>query len=416
MGPIGQIMGMIPGMGNMAGEAQAAVDRGDLKRTEAIIRAMTPAERRDPTVLNALAPPPHRGRLGHDPAGRQPARQAIQRDAEAHEAAFRRRPARCARQPHGGPALGAGGRPRDDRLRPTRPRPDDPTDRVDRGRARRPIADAATSAAPSPTRRPQPPPGRAAADARAEPAALARRRAARRADRRRHGLRDAVADRLVADARPSLGYVPADSVVYGELRLDLPGDQRQKVGAVPVASSRASPTRPRSRPSSTRCSTGSSSEGTDGKQTFTATSSPGSTASSRSRSAPLPTTSAPDTGRTDSRGPSLLLSIKDEAAGARLVHRRHRQVRRHRHGRDYEGIELTVFNDPRRPSPQGRLRPGRRQGRRRRRRRLGQGRHRHQGRQRAGQGRGLRRRTGRAQGRPPRLRVHRHQAPHRSRR
>jgi signal recognition particle subunit SRP54 len=39
-------------MGNMAGEAQAAVDRGDLKRTEAIIRAMTPIERRDPTVLN----------------------------------------------------------------------------------------------------------------------------------------------------------------------------------------------------------------------------------------------------------------------------------------------------------------------------------------------------------------------------
>ena len=53
MGPIGQLMGMIPGMGNLAGEAQAAVDRGDLKRTEAIIRAMTPGERRDPTVLNA---------------------------------------------------------------------------------------------------------------------------------------------------------------------------------------------------------------------------------------------------------------------------------------------------------------------------------------------------------------------------
>jgi signal recognition particle subunit SRP54 len=52
MGPIGQLMGMIPGMGNMANEAQAAVDRGELKRTEAIIRAMTPAERRDPTILN----------------------------------------------------------------------------------------------------------------------------------------------------------------------------------------------------------------------------------------------------------------------------------------------------------------------------------------------------------------------------
>ena len=53
MGPLGQVMSMIPGMGNLAGEAQAAVDRGDLKRTEAIIRAMTPRERRDPTVLNS---------------------------------------------------------------------------------------------------------------------------------------------------------------------------------------------------------------------------------------------------------------------------------------------------------------------------------------------------------------------------
>jgi signal recognition particle subunit SRP54 len=52
MGPLGQIMGMIPGMGGMANEAQAAVDRGDLKRIEAIIRSMTPAERRDPHVLN----------------------------------------------------------------------------------------------------------------------------------------------------------------------------------------------------------------------------------------------------------------------------------------------------------------------------------------------------------------------------
>ena len=53
MGPLGQVMSMIPGMGNLAGEAQAAVDRGDLKRTEAIIRAMTRSERRDPNVLNS---------------------------------------------------------------------------------------------------------------------------------------------------------------------------------------------------------------------------------------------------------------------------------------------------------------------------------------------------------------------------
>lgn len=52
MGPLGQVMSMIPGMGNLAGEAQAAVDRGDLKRTEAIIRAMTMGERREPNILN----------------------------------------------------------------------------------------------------------------------------------------------------------------------------------------------------------------------------------------------------------------------------------------------------------------------------------------------------------------------------
>ena len=52
MGPMGQLMGMIPGMGGMAKQAQDAVDRGDLRRVEAIIRAMTPRERRDPAVLN----------------------------------------------------------------------------------------------------------------------------------------------------------------------------------------------------------------------------------------------------------------------------------------------------------------------------------------------------------------------------
>ena len=52
MGPMGQLMSMIPGMGGMAREAQDAVDRGDLRRVEAIIRSMTPRERRDPAVIN----------------------------------------------------------------------------------------------------------------------------------------------------------------------------------------------------------------------------------------------------------------------------------------------------------------------------------------------------------------------------
>jgi signal recognition particle subunit SRP54 len=53
MGPMGQIMEMIPGMGGYAKQAQESVDRGDMKRAEAIIKSMTPIERNDPNVLNA---------------------------------------------------------------------------------------------------------------------------------------------------------------------------------------------------------------------------------------------------------------------------------------------------------------------------------------------------------------------------
>ncbi len=53
MGPMGQIISMIPGLGGMAKEAQAAVDRGDLRHTEAIILSMTKKERREPGILNA---------------------------------------------------------------------------------------------------------------------------------------------------------------------------------------------------------------------------------------------------------------------------------------------------------------------------------------------------------------------------
>jgi signal recognition particle subunit SRP54 len=40
-------------MGGMAKQAEDAVNRGELRRTEAIIRSMTPRERRDTNVLNA---------------------------------------------------------------------------------------------------------------------------------------------------------------------------------------------------------------------------------------------------------------------------------------------------------------------------------------------------------------------------
>jgi signal recognition particle subunit SRP54 len=51
MGPIGNLLGMLPGMGQMK-EAISSIDDRDLDRIAAIIRSMTPAERHDPKILN----------------------------------------------------------------------------------------------------------------------------------------------------------------------------------------------------------------------------------------------------------------------------------------------------------------------------------------------------------------------------
>jgi signal recognition particle subunit SRP54 len=53
MGPIGQVLQMIPGAGQMAGAAQQAVDEGQLARVEAIIDSMTGEERRHPEIIKA---------------------------------------------------------------------------------------------------------------------------------------------------------------------------------------------------------------------------------------------------------------------------------------------------------------------------------------------------------------------------
>ena len=52
MGPIGNLLGMLPGAGQMK-EALAAVDDKQLDRVQAIIRGMTPEERADPKIINA---------------------------------------------------------------------------------------------------------------------------------------------------------------------------------------------------------------------------------------------------------------------------------------------------------------------------------------------------------------------------
>jgi signal recognition particle subunit SRP54 len=53
MGPIGDLLGMIPGMGNMKRQLQATqIDDTFFKRMEAIVFSMTPGERRNPDMIN----------------------------------------------------------------------------------------------------------------------------------------------------------------------------------------------------------------------------------------------------------------------------------------------------------------------------------------------------------------------------
>jgi signal recognition particle subunit SRP54 len=53
MGPVGQLLGMIPGLSGPRMQIDEKAAEGQLKHTEAIISSMTPRERRNPDILNA---------------------------------------------------------------------------------------------------------------------------------------------------------------------------------------------------------------------------------------------------------------------------------------------------------------------------------------------------------------------------
>ena len=53
MGPVGQLLGMIPGLSGPRMQIDEKAAEGQLKHTEAMISSMTPRERRNPDVLNA---------------------------------------------------------------------------------------------------------------------------------------------------------------------------------------------------------------------------------------------------------------------------------------------------------------------------------------------------------------------------
>ena len=52
MGPLSQLLEMIPGMGKVKGFKGLELDEKDIKRTEAIVLSMTKEERRNPAILN----------------------------------------------------------------------------------------------------------------------------------------------------------------------------------------------------------------------------------------------------------------------------------------------------------------------------------------------------------------------------
>ncbi|MDI7246334.1 MAG: signal recognition particle protein [Bacillota bacterium] len=52
IGPLDEILSMIPGMGRMRGVSDFKVDEGQLKRVEAIVCSMTPEERRNPAIID----------------------------------------------------------------------------------------------------------------------------------------------------------------------------------------------------------------------------------------------------------------------------------------------------------------------------------------------------------------------------
>ena len=83
MGPLTGLLDMLPGGGQMAKQmAGVDLDEGFFTHSEAIVLSMTPAERRDPDLLNGSRRRDREG-LGHQPGRGEPAAEPIQGREEA---------------------------------------------------------------------------------------------------------------------------------------------------------------------------------------------------------------------------------------------------------------------------------------------------------------------------------------------
>jgi hypothetical protein len=139
-----------------------------------------------------------------------------------------------------------------------------------------------------------------------------------------------------------LGYVPADSVAFGELRLDLPGDQRQEVGEFlskfPGFADQAALESKLDEVLDRLIS-----QGTDGKQTFTKDIKPWFGGQLGFAVGPIPA-STQGASASDARA-LMLLSIKDAALAQAWFASTMQQAGLTTTTETYNGAELTVFTD-----------------------------------------------------------------------
>ncbi len=100
MGPLQQVLGMLPKIGPLANlPKDAEVDESRLKHIEAIVNSMTSGRAQRSRIDRRQAAQAHRPRQRHLRAGSQPGPQAVSADAHDDEAIRRARRARTAARP-----------------------------------------------------------------------------------------------------------------------------------------------------------------------------------------------------------------------------------------------------------------------------------------------------------------------------
>ncbi len=140
-----------------------------------------------------------------------------------------------------------------------------------------------------------------------------------------------------------LGYVPTDSVAFGELRLDLPGDQRQEVGEFlskfPGFADQAALESKLDEVLDRLVS-----QGTDGKQTFTKDIKPWFGGQLGFAVGPIPAGGAQGASAGDARA-LMMLSVKDAALAQAWFTSTMQQAGVTATTETYNGATLTVFTD-----------------------------------------------------------------------